>query len=47
MTIEDYPYNATEGECVHDVDDIYGYVSSYKKYYGSKDLGTMMEEVSK
>jgi len=32
MEIEDYPYNAREGKCVHDRDDIYGKVASYRAF---------------
>ena len=47
MTYEDYPYNNSVGECGHDEDKIYGYVSSYKKFHGYRDLGMMLEESSK
>jgi len=37
-----YPYTGRDGECAHEFDNIYGYVDSYKKYHGHKDLETMM-----
>jgi len=49
MTIDDYPYNpysSKEGECAHDVDDIYAKVASYSSNIARNDVEGMMEVVA-
>jgi len=46
MRIENYEYNAKEGECKHDVKNIYGKVASYKSYVGKNNVPEMMEVVA-
>jgi len=46
MTEWKYPYKASEGECAHDSDNIYGHVASYKSFHARKDLEGMMEEAA-
>lgn len=46
MPAEDYPYNASEGECNHDFDNIYGKVASYESNIGRNSVEQMMEVVA-
>lgn len=49
MKNEDYPYNASVGECNHDFDKIYGKVASshhHQSIFGRNSVETMMEVVA-